>query len=213
MNHILYTLCLSLALFSSTSLTAFEVTKNINTGKPPVEKSVLFAKDAKHDHVILAETGNGQFAFSEDGSIVSTIKGSKEIAPRLSWKAGDGRPASIDVTAYTYLILTCRMEGNVQETNAKGKVIEKRADNLWFSVNLYNAANQRIGAVSLADVNDSKEGTTPAETTELRIPLILFAGSAFEDKLVTTIGTDWKATASNQSRNFRWVIDRIALAN
>ena len=58
---------------------------------------------------------------------MSTITGSSAIAPRIGWKPGDGRPVGFDTTAYTYLILTCRLEGKVKDTNAKGKVTEKRA--------------------------------------------------------------------------------------
>lgn len=196
-----------------TTASAFDVTKNVNTGKPPVEKVLLFAKGAPHDHLVLAKTGNGEFAIAEDGSLVSVIAGSAAIAPRLSWTAGEGRPAAIDLSKYTFLVITCRVEGNLKETNTKGKVIEKRAANLWFGANVYNTAGRRIGGVSLADVNEQKEGTTPAETTELRIPTAILIESEVEDKLVTAIGTEWKGTAANVSRDFRWVIDRIALAD
>jgi hypothetical protein len=196
-----------------THLAGFEVTRNVNDGRPPVEKVVLFAKDQPHDHLTFSCKGSGALSYDADGAIVSTITGSGAIAPRIAWKAGEGRPASFALNAYTYLILTCRLEGVVRETDAKGKISEKRPDNLWFSVNLYNAAGERIGGVSLADVNEAREGVTPVETTTLRIPLSIFRGPPVEDPKAAQIGTDWQATRPNQSRAFRWVIDRIALAD
>lgn len=191
----------------------FVVTKNVNSGKPPVEKVVLFAKDRPADHITFGGKGTGTLSFGPDGAIVSTIEGREEAAPRIGWRPGDGRPAAFDVADYTYLILACRLEGHVKDTNAKGQVTEKRPANMWFSANLYNAANERIGGVSLADVHEGHEGVTPAETVTLRIPLVLFRGSGLADKRVVSIGTDWHATAPTQSRAFRWVIDRIALAD
>lgn len=212
--HHLRPLIVLLALLAAPALSAFEVTKNVNTGKPPVEKVLLFAKDKPHDHITFACTGTGDLAFAEDGAIVSTITGGGKAAPRIGWKPGDGRPAAFDVTAYTYLILTCRLEGSTRTKNKKGVMeAQPRGGNLWFGANLYNAAGERIGGVSLADVNEANEGVTPAETVELRIPLILFHGSALADKQVALIGTDWGPTRPPQERDFRWVIDRIALAD
>lgn len=201
-------------LLAMASAPAFEVTKNINTGKPPVEKVLLFAKDKPHDHITFACTGTGALSFADDGAIVSTITGGGSAAPRIGWKPGDGRPAAFDTTAYTYLILVCRLEGTTRTKNKKGEMEpQKRGGNLWFGANLYNAAGERLSGVSLADVNEGNEGVTPAETVELRIPLLLFHGSSLADKQVAFIGTDWGATRPPQERDFRWVIDRIALAD
>lgn len=189
----------------------FEVTKNVNDGRPPVEKVLIFAKDKPATH--LAFAGAGAPALAADGTLVAVITGSGAIAPRITWQPGDGRPAAFDITAYTYLIITCRLEGSMKETNAKGQVSEKRPDNLWFGVNLYNAAGERIGGASLADVNPVKEGVTPAETVELRVPLVMFHSSPLEDRKAAAIGSDWGPTRANQARDFRWVIDRIALAD
>lgn len=206
-------LVMLLLLGSAAHLASFEVTHNINDGRPPVEKVVLFAKDRPHDHLILSCKGTGALSFADDGAIVSDIAGSGIAAPRIGWKAGDGRPASFDPKSYTYLILTCRLEGVVRETDAKGKVSEKRPDNVWFGIDLYNASGESIGVVNLADVNEVREGVTPAETTMLRIPMVLFRGPPVADAMATQIGTNWQATKPNQSRAFRWVIDRIALAD
>lgn len=190
---------------------AFEITRNVNDGRPPVEQVLLFAKGQPAAH--LAFSGAGEPALAADGAIVAAITGSGAVAPRITWQPGDGRPAAFDITAYTYLIITCRLEGCVKETNAKGQISEKRPDNLWFGVNLYNAAGERIGGASLADVNPVKEGVTPAETVELRVPLVMFHSSPLEDRKAAAIGSDWGATRANQARDFRWVIDRIALAD
>lgn len=191
----------------------FEVTRNVNDGRPPVEKVLLFAKEQTHDHLVFSHKGTGALTYDADGAIVSTITGSGIAAPRIAWKEGAGRPASFTLNAYTYLILTCRLEGAVRETDARGKVIEKRPDNLWFGVELFNAAGDSIGVVSLADVNEAREGVTPAETTVLRIPMVLFRGPPVVDGKAVQLGTNWQATKPNQSRAFRWVIDRIALAD
>jgi len=204
-------LCILICLAGQAA--GFEVTRNVNDGRPPVEKVLLFAKDRPHDHLVLSHKGGGELTYDADGAIVSTITGSGAVAPRIAWKEGEGRPASFALGSYTYLILTCRLEGVVRETDAKGKVIEKRPDNLWFGVNLYNTAGESIGVVNLADVNEAREGVTPAETTVLRIPLALFRGPPVADAKAAKIGTDWQATKPHQSRAFRWVIDRIALAD
>lgn len=209
--HLLLTTLLLLG--SATHLACFEVTRNVNDGRPPAEKVVIFAKDRPHDHIVFSCTGTGALSFAADGAIVSDITGSGVAAPRIGWTAGDGRPASFEPKAYTYLILTCRLEGAFRETDAKGKVSEKRPDNLWFGVDLYNAAGESIGVVNLADVNEVREGVTPAETTVLRIPTILLSRPSVKDAMATQIGTNWQATKPNQSRAFRWVIDRIALAD
>lgn len=191
----------------------FEVTRNVNDGRPPVEKVLLFAKDQPHDHLTFSCKGTGALSFDADGAIVSAITGSGMAAPRIAWKEGGGRPASFTLGSYTYLVLTCRLEGVVRESDAKGKIIEKRPDNLWFGVEFYNAAGESIGVVNLADVNEAREGVTPAETTMLRIPMVLFRGPPVADSRAVQIGTTWQATKPNQSRAFRWVIDRIALAD
>lgn len=197
-------------LLTATPGPAFTVTKNINTGKLPVEKVVLFAKEASHAHITFADNAWSRLSFEPDGAILSRIIGHKAIEPKILWKAGEGRPESFDVSAYTHLILTCRMEGSSKETVAGGKIRETRPDNLWFSAALFNAAGERVGIVSLADVNDDK---TPALTTTLVIPLLLFTNSIVDCHHITAVGFMWGDARANVNRDFRLVIDRIALAD
>lgn len=191
-------------------LPAFEVTKNINDGRPPVEKAVLFAKGATAPHITLTATGCAM-AFADDGAIAARITGRAALAARIAWRPGEGRPAFFTADGHTYLLLTCRVEGRIKETGAKGQVTEKRPDNLWFAVSMYNAAGERVGAVSLADVTE--DAKTPAATVVLRIPLVLVANAPLDDRRITAIGADWNAAHANQDRDFTWVIDRIALAD
>ena len=54
MNSPLRCFAVVASLLAGVHLLALEVLRNVNTGKPPVERIVLFAKDAAHDHIAIS---------------------------------------------------------------------------------------------------------------------------------------------------------------
>jgi hypothetical protein len=207
----MFRLCVLALITCLLTCPAFEVTRNINTGLPPVEKVVLFAKNKPHDHIICTDAENCRIAFDVDGAMTIQYSGNKESQPKIAWKVGEGRPESFDVANYTFLIITCRIEGVLREDRGNGKMTESRGDNLWIGPSVYNVAGDRVGGIGLAEL--AEDGKTPAQTTVLRVPLTLFARSPVDNQHVNAIGFPWGAARKNQNRDFRLVIDRIALAD
>ena len=210
----------ALSLLTTTCLlptrtgSAFEVVKNVNSGKPPVEKVVLFEKGKPSGHLHFVDSANCKMSFTQDGSIECKYSGSDAAAPTILWKPGAGIPETFDANSYSIMILTCRLEGNVKETGPNGKVTEKRADNLWFGPQLLDAGDQRVGLANLSDV--SEDGKTPSETTVLKIPMSLFTklwATGKDTHHIKGIVFPWGKTRPNSNRDFRLVIEKIALAD
>ena len=107
--------------------------------------------------------------------------------------------------------LTCRMEGNAKSTNAQGKVTETRAPNLWYGFSLFDANGERLGSASLADA--TADNKTPEATTVLKFPMALVRFWDM-DKTgeVRSIGFPWSKTRPEINRDFRLVIEKIAVA-
>jgi len=188
---------------------AFEVIKNVNSGREPVEKLVLFEKGKPTDHLAFSDDENCKLSFTPDGSIECRILGNAAIKPLIKWKGG-GLPDSFKLKTYEYLILTCRVEGTNKVTN-KDKTSDQRPDNLWLPVVLFNAAGEILGSASLADA--TPDGKTPDKTTVLKFPIALltFWGPGKGD--VSAVGFSWSKTHDNISRDYRIIVDKIAFAN
>jgi hypothetical protein len=188
---------------------AFEVIKNINSGKPPVEKLVIFEKGKPTDHLSFVDDANCKMSFAEDGSIVCRIINNAVIKPMIRWKGG-GLPEHFPLKEYDYLILTCRMEGTNKVTN-NGKTSDQRGDNLWFPVALFDDAGTLLGSASLADPTPDRR--TPDKTTTLQFPktLLTFWGPGKGN--VSAVGFSWGKTHDNITRDYTLVIDKIAFAN
>lgn len=199
-------LCLLLAALAW----PFEVTKNVNSGAAPVERVLIFDKAGPHGHVQFSDGPECLMTFAEDGSIVSRIIGHGDIKPQVRWQVGDGRPATFDVHAYSYLVITCRLEGQIKNTR-EGKVSETRPDNLWLAACLFNVAGERVGGVGLADL--CEDGRTPDRMTVLKIPLMLFHKAPNDTAHISGIGFSWGKTHDYTNRDFRLVIDRVSLAD
>ncbi len=189
------------------SATAFTVIKNVNSGKPPVEKVVIFEKGKPADHLTI-ESSN-KTAFSADGAIESRIIGNDALKIVLRWKPKGELKQTFDTKDYGYLLLTLRLEGNTKTTMPDGKVTEQRADNLWFPVAFYDAAGERVASANLADATDDNK--TPARTTTLKIPMILLTYWGHDTHQIQGIGFWWDKTRANINRDFRLVVDKIAL--
>lgn len=209
MKRILFLAACFLLPFSSAP--AFEIIKNINSGKPPVEKIVIFEKGKPTDHLSFVDDANCKLSFTQDGSIECRIIGNAEIKPLIKWKAKPGLPAGFRTQDYDYVILTCRLEGTAKVTNAKGKVTDSRAANLWFGFSFFDANGESLGSGSLADPTADK--VTPEKTTVLKFPMILVRFWDM-DKTgeVQAIGFPWSKTRPDINRDFRLVIEKIALA-
>jgi hypothetical protein len=190
----------------------FTVTKNVNSEKPPVEKVVIFEKGKGADH--LSFEGVGKFTVAEDGSLTLPVVGHELVKPIIRWKEGDGRPASFDPANYTFLLITLSFEGNVKTTQPNGKVTESRPDNLWFSIALFDPKDQWPTIMGLAELTE--DGKTPSKTVTLKVPLSLFAKTrnpAVDVKHINGIGFYWDKTRETSNRDFKLVIEKIALAD
>lgn len=190
---------------------AFTVVRNVNSGQPPVEKVVIFEKGKPADHLKLESTASGRTALTADGAIESVITGSDAVKIMIRWTPRGDLKAGFDTSAYTCLVITCRLEGAVKESQPNGKVVEKRPDNLWFGPTLFNAAGEAVGSANFADAVE--DGKTPAETTTIRIPMVAFTFWGLDSHDVRAIGFTWGKTRANSNRDFRLVIDKIALAD
>lgn len=194
-------------------LAAFTVVKNVNSGKAPVEKAVLFEKGKTSPPPELKDpTGNSKIGFAADGAIEVVITGNKEIRPAIFWKPAGDLKETFNAKDYEYMLLTCKLEGNVKRKFPNGKTTADRPDNLWYGPVLINAQDQRAGGVSLADV--AEDGRTPDKMVTLKIPMILFTQLAGNDtSQIKGIGFYWNKAHDYQDRDFRLVVEKIALAN
>lgn len=200
-------------LFSCMPASAFNVVKNVNDGRPPDEKIVIFDKTAAHDHIILEDkVGTCKSGFTADGAIEFIITGNQPIQPTISWKPTVTIPASFNPNDYNFLILRCAVEGDIKRTFDNGKVTASRADDLWLGVTFYDAANVRSGVAGLAPISPDKK--TPKEMVTLKIPMSLFISGTFNDiTKITGIGFPWNKTHDYNNRDLRIVVEKIALAN
>lgn len=201
-------------LLSCTTASAFNVVKNVNDGRPPEEKIVIFDKAAPHDHIVLEDkVGNCKFGFTADGAIEFFITGNQPIQPTISWKPTDTIPASFNPNDYNFLILRCAVEGDVKRDWGGGKITpEQRANDLWLGATFYDAANMRSGVAGLAAFAPDKK--TPKEMVTLKLPMFLFTNGALGDTTkIIGIGFPWGKAHAYQNRDFRLVIEKIALAN
>jgi len=208
----LHGVTLALSLASTLNSQAFTVTKDVNSGKPPVEKVVIYEKGQAGDLMTFSDTPDCKLAYTDDGSIESRIIGNSAFQFSMRWKPRSGLPETLNFNDYDCVVITCRMEGNMKITAPNGKVEEKRADNLWFPASLFDVNGKKIGSANLADA--TKDGRTPDKTTTLVIPKVLFTfwPQDGDPTKLAAIGGEWNAGRSNQQRDFRLVIDKIALA-
>lgn len=193
---------------------SFTVTRNVNSKEAPVEKVVIFAKGGKHDHIVLSDPhGVSTLGFTGDGAIEAKLTGNKETRPSVSWKAGEGRPESIDPTKYNYLIIRFALEGEIKRTWPDGRVTRSRPGNLWGSFAMYDKEGQRTVPVNPATLTEDQN--TPKEIVTVRIPTVLFTRGATNDvNNITSIAFMWGSThAYNDREGMRLVIERISFAD
>lgn len=190
---------------------AYHIVKNINDG--PKEKKVVFDIRTPKENVVLQDReGNCKIGFTESGAIEVFIAGKGAVQPTVAWTPASGLPETIDAKKYSYLILRCALEGDIQRTYPGGRIAPYRPDDLWFSVSLFTPANERIGIANLAAV--AKDGKTPDQMTTLTIPMsVLIDGTSFDVSKVSAVGFRWGPAGENQDRSFRLVIEEIAFAN
>lgn len=199
------------ALLAPRWLSAFTVTKNVNSGKPPVEKVVIFEKGKPADHLIFDCTDNGKTQINADGAIESRIVGSDAMKIAIRWKPQGNLKESFNADDYGSLLLTCRLEGNVKTTQPNGKVAEQRPDNLWLPVVFFNAKGEAVASANLADATDNNR--TPDTMTTLRIPMVLMTFWGHDTQDIRAIGFTWSKGRPTSQRDFRLIIEKIALAD
>lgn len=190
---------------------AYHVVKNINNG--PQEKKVVFDIRTPKENVVLEDREGGcKTGFTESGAIEVFIAGKGAVQPTVAWTPASRIPGTIDARKYGYLILRCALEGDIQRTYPDGRIAPYRPDDLWFSVSLFTAANERIGIANLAAV--AKDGKTPDRMTTLTIPMsALIDGTSFDVSKVAAVGFRWGPAGETHDRRFRLVIEEIAFAN
>jgi hypothetical protein len=199
-------------LAAAAPLPAFTVAKNVNSGKPPVEKLVLFEKGKVPPPELKDATGQSRMGFASDGAIEIAITGNKEVRPTIFWRPSGDFKGTFNAKEYEFMLLTCKVEGNAKRKFPNGKVSADRPDNLWIGPSLVNAQDQRAGSVNLADVADDEK--TPSQMVTLKIPMVLFTQLAGNDTSeIKAIGFHWGKTHDYMDRDFRIVVERIVLAN
>jgi hypothetical protein len=188
---------------------AFTVTKDINNAK--YDEKVIFQKGMPADHYTFVDQDSSKLSMTADGAIDCRIAGDGEVKAIIKWKPNSGLPATLSTKDYDELVVTCRMEGNIRKTDSRnGKVTTSRPDNLWFGVTIFDASDEMIGSVSLAD--GTADGKTPDKTVELRFPMsvVTFWGPGGGD--IAGVGFLWGKPGVGTSRDFNVVVDKIALA-
>lgn len=198
-----------LLLLAVAGLPAFEAVRNVNTGAPPVEKVVLFQKGQAADSVEIFDNESCRTTINADGDLEARIVGNGAVQCGIRWKPDGNRKETFDIADYGHIVITCRMEGSNRTKGNSGP--GQRPDNLWFSAALFNAAGQPVGSANLAD--GAPDGRTPDKTTTLVLPTLLFTYFGDHDaSQVRGIGFTWPQTRATVDRDYRLIIERIALA-
>jgi hypothetical protein len=199
--------------FSSLCAQAFTVTKDIHSTRPLDEKWVIFEKGKPSGHLSFTNSEDCAFSLAKDGSLECKLAGSSSGAAVIHWKAGNGLPPSFRSTDYDYLVVVCRIEGSNITKGKKGEGSEQRNDTFpGFGFALFNdqgeimaQANPAMGAENLK---------LPEKTETLKIPIrIMFFWHPEAAGEVDAIGIRAGATKAGTERNYRFVIDKISLAN
>ena len=198
-----------LLLFATAGLPAFEVVRNVNTGAPPAEKVVLFAKGAAADSVEIFDNEHCRTTINADGELEARIIGNGAVNCGIRWKPEGARKETFNIADYGHVVITCRMEGSNRTKGNAGP--GQRPDNLWFPAALFNAAGEVVGSANLAD--GTPDGRTPDKTTTIILPTLLFTYFGDHDaSQVRGIGFTWSQARATVDRDYRLVIERIALA-
>jgi hypothetical protein len=202
-------------LIFSQHTAAFTVIKNVNSGAPLAEKIVIFDKArGVSGNQVTFKVDNSPTAINADGAIQSDITGNQKLNVEINWKPSGDLKETFDATQYDYVLLTCRFEGGVTKTDPITKKVSDvpRGANLYFAVVLVDKNGMNVGYANLADVNP--DGTTPATTVTLKIPMKLFTSGTVNDAAhIRGFGWGWGTTHPEMNRNFHFVVDKIALAN
>lgn len=196
-------------LLLSTAAFGFEVTKNVNTGKPPEEKVVIFQKGQAADTLTFFDTESGRMALNADGEIEARITGNGEVKCGIHWKPRGDLGETFNTKDYGHVVITCRMEGS--NKTAGSDAPGQRPDNLWFPAVLFNAKGEVVGSANLAD--GTPDGKTPDKTTTVVLPMMIFTYFGDHDSSqVRGIGFTWQKARANVNRDYKLIIEKIALA-
>lgn len=191
------------------SALGFEVTRNVNTGKPPEEKAVLFEKGQAADTLTFFDTESGRMALNSDGEIEARITGNGEVKCGINWKPRGALGGTFNPKDYGHVVITCRMEGG-NKTAGSGAP-GQRPDNLWFSAALFDAGGEVVGSANLAD--GTPDGKTPDKTTTVVLPMMLFTYFGDHDSSeVRGVGFIWPKARASVNRDYKLIIEKIALA-
>jgi hypothetical protein len=198
-------------LLPLSSASAFTVAKNVNDGHALVDQVVFFEKGKPSEHLVLESTESCKTVIDTDGALDARIVGGDAVKVTIRWKPTGDLKKTFDAASYDYLVLVCRLEGCNKSTQPNGKVIEQRADNLWFGPSLVNDNGETVGCANMADVAPDQK--TPSQTVTLKFPMILLTNWGKETSRIQAVEFAWGKTNPTVSRDFRLVIEKISLAN
>jgi hypothetical protein len=193
---------------------AFNVVRNVNDGRPPEDKYVIFEAGKTPAANVVLENREGEcpIRINAAGQIEATITGNGPIQPTISWTPASGIPETIDARDYNFVMLRCALEGTQYRTFPNGQTKTDRRDNLWMGLSLFTVDNERIGIANLAVLTDDQR--TPDKMVTLKIPMSMLTSGAYYDlSKVSAVGFRWGGTHDYYNRDFQLKIEKISLAN
>lgn len=203
-------LALTLAALVS-GVQAFTVVKNVNSGKPPVEKVVLFDKNAPDLSKFKFDDPEktAKITVAPDKSLQIHFPERKSSSPTFYLPGGEA-----NVKNYNYVLFTFRVDGDLYR-NWRGKWNKSPWDKLWMSAYFVDAQGKRSSAANLDAV--SPDGKMPREkTATVCIPVILMNKPAYGvDAAAKAVGFQIKMGKGGEAikRDFTMTVDKISLAD
>ncbi len=190
---------------------AFTVVKNVNSGKAPEEKVVLFDKNApdmskfKYDDPLKV----AKFSLNPDKSLKIHFTGNKATTPTFYLPDGVA-----NVKNYNYVLFTVRLDGNMMR-NWQGKWNKSPWDKLWMGAYFINAQGKRGSVANLDAV--SPGGVMPkGKSATIAIPMVLMNKPAYGVDAAAkakAFQIRWGKTHDYMNRDITMTIDKISLAD
>ena len=195
------------------NLHAFIVIKNVNSGKPPVAKFVIFEKGKTTSHLTFKDNNaSSKMSVTKDGALEVKMTGFGEVTSTLSWKPGEKLKETFYPRRYTYVLLTCKMVGRIERVGPNGRTNVPLPANIYLSFRMYDKKGVRSGVAGIASM--AEDGRTPKDMVTLKIPMDLLTKSAFNDiGHIRSVGFHLPKTGANMDRQLRLIVEKIALAD
>lgn len=177
-----------------------------------MDSVVLFEKAMFPELYSTFDNENCRMTLTADGEMQFQIQGSGEVKCGINWKPNGKLRQTFDTKDFAYVKVTVRIEGSTKTTGADGKVQDQRPKNPGFSVALFDEAGKVVGEANLAEA--APDSKTPEVRTEVSLPMVMFtAVGELDSSKVAGVGFFGKAATSNTNRDYRIIIEKIALAH